>query len=77
MVIPEQTITGSVGLGANAPWVLRRTAELNPGPAEILSYRKCYARSTAPDRVGDLFPTANSGQPFGAEPTSTIVGGTG
>ncbi|MDT5233173.1 MAG: hypothetical protein QOE94_3660 [Mycobacterium sp.] len=30
MVIPDQTITGVSGLGANAPWVLRRTAERIP-----------------------------------------------
>jgi hypothetical protein len=38
MAIPEQTITGVSGLGANAPGVLRRTAaELNPGPAKFLA----------------------------------------
>ena len=30
MVIPDQTITGVSGLGANAPGVLRRTAERIP-----------------------------------------------
>jgi hypothetical protein len=30
MVIPHQTITGVSGLGANAPGVLRRTAERIP-----------------------------------------------
>jgi hypothetical protein len=46
MGIPEQTITGVSGLGANAPGVLRRTAaELDPGPAGILSYRRRYTRS--------------------------------
>jgi hypothetical protein len=38
MAIPEQTITGVSGLGANAPGVMRRTAaELNPGPAKFLA----------------------------------------
>jgi hypothetical protein len=78
MVIPDQTITGVSGLGANAPSVLRRTAELNPGPAEILSQYRRYTRSTARDRVGDLISaTADSGQPFDPEPTPAIVGGIG
>jgi hypothetical protein len=36
MAIPEQTITGVSGLGANAHGILRRAAaELNPGPAKF------------------------------------------
>jgi hypothetical protein len=47
MVIPDQTITGVSGLGADAPRVLRRTAELIPDQL-LLSFRRCYTRLTAP-----------------------------
>jgi len=75
MVIPDQTITGVSGLGANAPGVLRRTAEPIPDQLKFsATIDPTPIRWLAAYCVGGLF----SRRPFPAYLSTsrhTIIGG--